>query len=132
MEFKEAVKIFSVPRSILKRLVKDSQESLEVLVHKPLGRKPILPSVLEKKLLEYILFMESRYYGLTRMDVRIIAYQWALKNNIENNFRNEVAGRAWEDHFLKRHRDSLSLRRPMGRRMLKDLTVKQSKIFLIF
>lgn len=35
--YKKAVKIFSVPRSTLKWLVKDSQESLDLLVHKPLG-----------------------------------------------------------------------------------------------
>ncbi|CAB3251125.1 unnamed protein product [Arctia plantaginis] len=100
--------------STLKRLVKDFEESLDLLVHKPLGRKPVLPPVLEKKLVEYILFMEARYFGLTRMDVRKMAYQLALKNNFKNQFRNEVAGRAWLDHFLKRHKNNLSLRRPMG------------------
>lgn len=114
MGYEEAVKIFSVPRSTLKRLVRDSQESLELFVHKPLGRKPILPATLEEKLVQYISFMESRYYGFTRMDVRKMAYQLAFENNIENYFRNEVAGRAWLDHFLKRHRDSLSLRGSIG------------------
>ncbi|KAF9409697.1 hypothetical protein HW555_010987 [Spodoptera exigua] len=114
MGYKKAVKTFSVPRSTLKRLVKDSQESLELLVDKPLGRKPVLPLHLEKRLVKYLLYMESVYYGLTRMDVRKMAYQLAVKNKIANQFRNEVAGRAWMDHFLKRHKDSLSLRRPMG------------------
>ncbi|VVC95364.1 unnamed protein product [Leptidea sinapis] len=36
--------------------------------------------------------MEARYFGLTRMDVRKMAYQLALKNHIKNQFRNEVAG----------------------------------------
>lgn len=58
--------------------------------------------------------MESRYYGLTRMDIRKMAFQLALKNNIENTFRNEVAGREWLDHFLRRHKDVLSLRRAIG------------------
>ncbi|CAB3241755.1 unnamed protein product [Arctia plantaginis] len=48
------------------------------------------------------------------MDVRKMAYQLALKNHIKNQFRNEVAGRAWLDNFLKRHKNNLSLRRPMG------------------
>lgn len=114
MGYKKAVKMFGVPRSTLKRLVKDPQESLELLVNKPLGRKPVLPPELETKLVEYILFMEARYYGLTRQDVRKMAYQLAMRNGISNNFKNEMAGRAWLDHFLKRHKDNLSLRRPMG------------------
>ncbi|KAJ0172500.1 hypothetical protein K1T71_011639 [Dendrolimus kikuchii] len=114
MGYKKVVKTFFLPRSTLKRLLKDSQESLDLLVHKLLGRKPILPSFLEEKLVEYILFMECRYYGLTRMDIRKMAFQLALKNNIGNNFMNEVAGRAWLDHFLRRHKDVLSLRRPIG------------------
>lgn len=114
MGYKKAEKLFSVPRSTLKRLVKDPQKSLDLLVHKPLGRKPILPLSLEEKLVDYILFMEARYYGLTRMDVRKMAYQLAVKNNIQKTFKNDVAGRAWLDHFLRRHKDKLSLRRPMG------------------
>lgn len=114
MGYKKAVKAFSVPKSTLKCLVNDSEQCLESLVSKPLGRKPILPPILEKKLVEYILLMESNYYGLTRMDVRRMAYQLALKNNIANNFRNDIAGRAWLDHFLKRHDATLSVRKPMG------------------
>lgn len=94
-DIKRAVKMYSGPGSTLKRLVKDPQVSLELLVHKPLGRKPVLPAEQEKKLVEYILFMESKYYGLTRMDVRKMADQLAVKNGILNTFQNEAAGRAW-------------------------------------
>ncbi|GBP55030.1 Tigger transposable element-derived protein 1 [Eumeta japonica] len=100
-------------RSTLKRLVKDSEESLDSLVHKPLGRKPILPPELEEKLVEYILIMEAKYYGLTRMDVRRMVYQLASKNNLPNHFKNEVAGRAWLDLFLRRHKE-VSVRKPTG------------------
>ncbi|KAK9872002.1 hypothetical protein WA026_015248 [Henosepilachna vigintioctopunctata] len=74
--------------------LKDSEESLELLAHKPLGRKSMLPPLMEKKLVEYILLIESIYYGLTGMDVRKMAYQLVARTDIENKFRNEVAGRA--------------------------------------
>ncbi|KAK9873724.1 hypothetical protein WA026_002081 [Henosepilachna vigintioctopunctata] len=38
------------------------------------------------------------------MDVRKMAYQLVVRNDIENKFRNEVAGRDCLDHFLKRHK----------------------------
>lgn len=41
MGYKRAAKTLSVPISTLKRLAKDSQQSLDLLVRKPLGRKPI-------------------------------------------------------------------------------------------
>lgn len=58
--------------------------------------------------------MESKFYGLTRQDVRKMAYQLAVKNNIEHPFRNNIEGRAWLDHFLLRHKDKLSIRSPTG------------------
>jgi hypothetical protein len=102
MGYKKAVSRFSVPKSTLKRLVKDPQESLDVIVRKPLGRKPVLPRALEDKLVKYILFMESVYYGLTRMDVRRLAYQLATKNTSPCRGRKICIGRTWEnkDIFL--------------------------------
>ncbi|GBP36605.1 Tigger transposable element-derived protein 1 [Eumeta japonica] len=64
MGYKKAVKMFSVPRTTLRRLAKCTGESLDSVVHRPLGRKCVLPPEIEKELVEYLLFMESKYYGL--------------------------------------------------------------------
>ncbi|GBP96437.1 hypothetical protein EVAR_99098_1 [Eumeta japonica] len=114
MGYKKAVKMFSVPRTTLRRLAKCTGESLDSVVHRPLGRKCVLPPEIEKELVEYLLFMESKYYGLTLMDVRRMAYQLATRNEIPNPFIKEVAGRAWLDHFLNRHKNELSIRKPTG------------------
>nr|CAI5854020.1 unnamed protein product [Callosobruchus analis] len=58
--------------------------------------------------------MEGLFYGLTRMDLRRPAYQVAVQNNIENPFREGVAGRYWLKGFLKRHQNILSVRQPTG------------------
>nr|CAH7747810.1 unnamed protein product [Callosobruchus chinensis] len=58
--------------------------------------------------------MEGLFYGLTRMDLRRLAYQVAVQNNIENPFREGVAGRYWLKGFLKRHQNILSVRQPTG------------------
>nr|CAI5829532.1 unnamed protein product [Callosobruchus analis] len=58
--------------------------------------------------------MEGLFYGLTRMDLRRLAYQVAVQNNIENPFREGVAGRYWLEGFLKWHQNILSVRQPTG------------------
>nr|CAI5849891.1 unnamed protein product [Callosobruchus analis] len=58
--------------------------------------------------------MEGLFYGLTRMDLRRLAYQVAVQNNIENPFREGVAGRYWLKGFLKWHQNILSVRQPTG------------------
>lgn len=114
MGLKKASKHFSVPKTTLRRYVHESHISLTDVVVKKLGRKPALPEALEIELVEYLLYMEAKYYGFTRLDVRRMAYQLAVRNGIESTFRNEIAGRAWLDHFLRRHKDKLSMRRPTG------------------
>nr|CAI5862405.1 unnamed protein product [Callosobruchus analis] len=90
MGYLKASKTFSVPRATLFRFDIESQ------------------------LVDYILVMEGLFYGLIRMDLRRLAYQVAVQNNIENPFREGVAGRYWLKGFLKRHQNILSVRQPTG------------------
>ena len=49
---------------------------------------------MEKELCEYLLEMEARLAGLTREDVRFVAFQMAKLNNVQNPFAgdSEMAG----------------------------------------
>lgn len=115
MGLKKAVKVFSVPKTTLQRFVHQTEYSAEEIVEKKLGRKPVLPTNLEEQLVQYLLLMESKYYGLTRRDVKVMAFQLAVRNNVKHPFgAKEEAGRAWLDHFLCRHKDRLSIRKPTG------------------
>ncbi|CAK1581025.1 unnamed protein product [Parnassius mnemosyne] len=58
--------------------------------------------------------MEQKLYGLTRMDMRRIAYQLAVKNNVPHPFHDDRAGRYWLKGFLARHKQTLSIRKPTG------------------
>lgn len=112
MGLKKAVKVYSVPRTTLQRLSR-IDKPVEEIVNIKLGRPPVLPQVLEDELVKYLLIMESKFHGLTRNDVRRMAYQLCTRNNIPHPFRNgEVAGRAWFDHFMSRHRNILSILKP--------------------
>lgn len=115
MGLKKAVKLYKVPKSTLQRLVHDTEYSPEQVVEKKLGRKPVFSTEIEQQLVEYLLLMESKYFGLTRRDVKVMAYQLAVRNGIKHPFGNkEEADRAWLDHFLNRHKQRLSIRTPTG------------------
>lgn len=57
--------------------------------------------------------MESKFYGLTRAYVRRIAYQLCVKNGVKHPFTDPgLAGRAWFDHFMNRHKHVLTILKP--------------------
>ncbi|CAH1965368.1 unnamed protein product [Acanthoscelides obtectus] len=58
--------------------------------------------------------MEAKFYGLTRKDVKRMAFYLAEKNGIRHPFGNtQTEGRGWLDLFLQRHK-ILSVRKPTG------------------
>jgi hypothetical protein len=60
-----------------------------------LGHKPIIPPGLEKKLVEYLLLIERKYFGCIRGDVRRIPFQLAVQNKIPSpiSIAKEAAGK---------------------------------------
>lgn len=57
--------------------------------------------------------MERRFYGISQNDLRHMAYNLAVKNNILYTFSDEkkMAGKDWIAGFKKRH-PNITLRRP--------------------
>lgn len=113
LPYKTAARNFGVPLMSLKRRCKGSNK-LAVNELKKLGSKtPVFTEAQEEELVAHILDMESRMYGLTTKDVRSIAYELAVKNNIKHPFsvRTKLAGKDWLTGFRKRHPE-LSLRSP--------------------
>ena len=114
MGYKLASKTFQVPRATLKDYVK-SDLSAEAVVEKTVGRPPILTDRIEKLLVQYCLDMDNSFYGLSVADLRRLAYQLAIKNNLPHPFSMETkqAGLKWKRLFLNRHPE-LSLRKPQN------------------
>ena len=78
------------------------------------GRETALPPEAEQELEEVILSFESSLMGLTRTEVRKLAYNILEANpHIKNPFNHEskMAGTKWYYSFMKRH-PHLSLRQP--------------------
>ncbi|CAH1963744.1 unnamed protein product [Acanthoscelides obtectus] len=113
MGFLKASTVFGDPRSTLKwRVQRKNKHAVENV--KILGsRRPIFSPVQEAQLVQHILELENRFYGLTLRDVRKLAFQLAERNNIKHNFNKDtqMAGKAWASDFRKRHPE-LTLRSP--------------------
>ncbi|KAF7282242.1 hypothetical protein GWI33_003040 [Rhynchophorus ferrugineus] len=62
MGLKKAVKFYCVPKTTLKRFMHSGLPPEEV-VNTSIGRRPVLPSYLEKRLVSYLLIMESNFTG---------------------------------------------------------------------
>jgi DDE superfamily endonuclease/helix-turn-helix, Psq domain len=129
MAVRAAAKSYNVPRATLQRMLKTSSTSL-----KPLGRRPVFDKHLEDELSRYILEMESKFFGMTRKDVKILAYQLAEKNNILPNpfsSKNQEAGRYWLKGFMARNQ-RLSIRTPTGTSFSRALGFNKEQVEKFF
>lgn len=113
MGYEKAASSCKVPLATLYRRCKTNKDIPDA-AKKSLGHfKTVFNENQENELVRYLLDMERRLFGLSFLDFRSVVFQFATKNNIINNFNNEVAlaGRDWVYNFLKRH-PQISLRRP--------------------
>ncbi|XP_043470210.1 MFS-type transporter clz9-like [Leptopilina heterotoma] len=110
MKTKTAAKQFGIPSRTLRRRLKNAD-----LTKHNLGKGPILGYENEKKLVDHIKNLEKAGFPCTRMDIRRMAYQLAVKLKISHNF-NEVtklADKQWLLSFLERNKQ-LSVRQAEG------------------
>lgn len=117
MGFKRAADSHGVPKSTLERKVKKARTNSltpEVAAVKKLGRyETVFNAEQEKQLVEHVLVLEERLFGITLTDIRMLAFELAERNNIEHNFNRDkrMAGKCWLYSFLSRNK-KLSLRDP--------------------
>ncbi|XP_052756496.1 uncharacterized protein LOC128201961 [Galleria mellonella] len=133
MGYLRAAKHFDVPRSTLFRLCQKNELPPEEAATTALGRKTVLGTTLENLLVDYILTMDSKFHGLTRNDVRRMAYMLARRNQLENSFgKTGMAGKKWLKLFLKRHKKKLSVRRPTGTSFARAFGFSKEKMDSFF
>lgn len=65
----------------------------------------VLTPELEDKLVSYCKDMEINYYRLHATDLKCMAFQLAITNNIEHPFKAEkgLPGKKWQPLFMGRH-----------------------------
>lgn len=78
-----------------------------------LGRKPTFTVEHEKELAQHIIIMAKLFYGVSCIQLRRLAFEYAEANKITNNFdkSSRLAGKDWLSLFLKRNPE-ISLRKP--------------------
>ena len=108
---KRVAREYSVPRLTLRRHVMKAQRGLPCV--KKLGRTAVLTPDQENELVDLILTMVKRMFGLTQMDIRRLVFSYCEQNKIKHFFSQKVraAGRDWFEAFLRRH-PNLTTRTP--------------------
>ena len=87
----------------------------------------------ENSLVEKIKVMEKMLYGLSTVDIRPLAYEYAEKLGVEHRFRheNKMAGKKWLRGFLARHPE-LSIRKPEGTSMARAVGFNRAQVTRFF
>lgn len=76
--------------------------------------KQVLNSDDQKQLVDYVLFSSSIFYGLSPIEIRKLAFEYALQNGKkipESWIKNKQAGPDWFSIFMRKH-PTLSIRSP--------------------
>lgn len=105
-----ASKTFNVPHTTLRRRAKNDRGAKKGYLG---GHVPTFDTELENELVRHVKELEVRFFGLTTLDIRRLAYEIANVKKIPNNFSKEkkMAGWDWLKGFRKRN-PSISLRTP--------------------
>ncbi|XP_025410766.1 uncharacterized protein LOC112683809 [Sipha flava] len=99
---------FDIPESTLRLRLKNKN-----IGGPKLGRKPTFSYDVELELADQILKMAKFFYGLTPIELRRLAFEYAEANHIPHRFNKntKLAGPDWLQLFMKRH-PNISLRKP--------------------
>ena len=113
MGWLRASKDFNVPQATLRRRARNKNKFVNSIT-KGLGRfRPCLDQEMENDLVQYVLGLESRLFGMTCVELRKLAFEIAEANGVEHNFSMEkrMAGKDWFKGFKIRHPE-VAVRKP--------------------
>ena len=119
---REASRLYNVPVETLRRRANGSVD----VSCKP-GPSTILTKEEEKCLLEYVVEMADRGFGLSSDDLRRVAFTIAERSGRPHPFHSGMAGRGWLDAFRHRH-PQLSLRIPQALSYCRASMASKNKI----
>ncbi|KAJ8048460.1 Jerky protein-like-like [Holothuria leucospilota] len=128
LKLRLTARMYGIPKSTLERHVKKEAETMNATTLK-LGPTSCFSPVQEEELKKHILELESRGFGLTPMEIRTLAYDYAEANNIEHKFNKQkrVAGYSWLEAFMRRN-PSLSLRKPEPLSLARSMGMNKVRV----
>ena len=133
MGWQRAAKQFNVPQSTLRRRARNKNKCLNG-VEKGLGNfRTGLDDSMETDLVQHALSLESRLFGLTKIELRRLAYEIAEANGRPHMFNRdkEIAGRSWFESFRKRHPE-ISVRTPEPTSMARAQSFNRPQVSNFF
>lgn len=131
MNFSKAATVYNIPRSTLKRRVKN--KNVKATDNKKLlGCCAVFTEEQEMELVNVIFEMEEKFGKLSFLDVRSLAYQLAEKKQLRHTFSQakRIAGKDWLRGFRKRHPEVV-LRNPEIPWLEKGRAIKAAKRAMI-
>lgn len=129
---REAGRRFEIPESTLRRHLK-IRNNLRELKSQSLGRAPVFTRIQEQELATHVVKLGKLFFGLTTVELRSIAYNYAEANNMKNNFNKEkkLAGKDWYAGFIQRHPE-ISLRKPEATSINRIMAFNKAEVDRFF
>lgn len=110
----------NIPRTTLQRYLSDAKANavngVDTNYNKGAARNKVFSVQLEKELEQYLLQASRHLHGLTKSNLRDLAYEYAKENNCKYPKSwddNQKAGMDWVDSFMSRHK-GLTIRKPQA------------------
>ncbi|GBP81042.1 hypothetical protein EVAR_41038_1 [Eumeta japonica] len=110
MGYKLAARTYHIPRSTLQRRASKVRYQQHEEPKPLMGNyRRVFTDTQEKDLVGYIKSMEKYFMGVTKRDIRELAYQYAEDHNLNHPFdsNTRMAGEDWVRNFLKRNPELL-------------------------
>lgn len=128
LTLRRAAEIYELPYTSLQRRVSFSRG-----VIKTRGGQPALDENAEKILVDRLLHLASRGFGITPKAVRKYAFEFAERQKIKHNFNRKIgmAGQDWFHRFMKRNKE-LTIRKPEGLSRARIDGMKREKVAEFF
>jgi hypothetical protein len=124
---REAARSCGVPFSTLQERLKNKNRDSPQL-----GRNPVFTREQEDEMASQVKFLGKIFYGCTSLQIRKMAYEYAVKNNIKHNFNETLglAGKDWLKGFIKRNH--LSIRKAQGMSLNRATAFNKNEVGIFF
>lgn len=129
----QTVSSFKIPATTLKRHKKNGGGCGD---YKKCGEvKMIFPKQMETQLAQHLRNLDSRFYGLTPIKCRELAFEYANQNKAQLTvptswIQNKAAGEDWLRNFMTRHH--LSIRAPEATSIARQSAFNKPAVNLFF
>lgn len=136
ISIREAARRYNVSKTTLIRHVKSFKESTATVFEYVANNntKQVFNDAEEAELKDYLLTAARYHYGLTKTEVRNLAYQFAVakgKKFPDSWNEGKSAGKEWLRQFLRRHED-LSLRKPEATSLARSTAFNKANVSSFF